>query len=178
MTFHFKVLFMLIVLSNSSSHQIFQVNPDNTKEKCLFERSKRQTSAFNDESSEKFPDNEKCFDEFCLPKGYNRLIPPSHNIGNNDTKKPVDVHLDFDIRVFGVNDIKFTVSLTMYFGIRWQEPRLLKNKSNSYDGTFERVDLDMLQDLWLPSVYILNLKSYKTLNVFSDFAGKVFSDQF
>ena len=36
----------------------------------------------------------------------------------------------------------------------------------------------MLKDLWLPSVYILNLKSYKTLNVFSDFAGKVFLNQF
>lgn len=176
MIFHFKVLSILIVLSNSFSLQIFHMNQDKMKGKCLFERSKRQTIDLNADivSSEKFPDNEKCFVEFCLPKGYNRLIPPSYNIGSNDTKKPVDIHLDFDIRVFEVNDIKFTVSLTMYFGIRWHEPRLLKNKSNAYDGTFERVDLDMLQDLWLPSVYILNLKSYKTLNVFSDFAGKVF----
>ena len=150
---------------------------ENTKVKTIFERNKRQIGDSLDSGTNHTLalKNKRCFGPFCLPKGYNNLIPPSKVYGSNETNKIIDVNLDFDVRVFEVNDIKFTVSLTMYFGIRWKEPRLLKkNVSKEYDGTFKRVDLHMLEDLWLPSIYILNLKSYKTINIFSEFAGKNF----
>ena len=150
---------------------------EHTEVQTIFERNQRQKRDSN--QSEKNHTitlkSKKCFGPFCLPKGYNNLIPPSQFPGGNETNKIIDVNLDFDVRVFEVNDIKFTVSLTMYFGIRWKEPRLLKkNISKEYNGTFKRVDLHMLKDLWLPSIYILNLKSYKTINIFSEFAGKNF----
>ena len=150
---------------------------EHTEVQTIFERNQRQKRDSN--QSEKYHTitlkSKKCFGPFCLPKGYNNLIPPSKFYGGNKTNKIIVVNLDFDVRVFEVNDIKFTVSLTMYFGIRWKEPRLLKkNISKEYNGTFKRVDLHMLKDLWLPSIYILNLKSYKTINIFSEFAGKNF----
>ena len=144
----------------------------------IFERSKRQTTDIidNESSCIKTQRSTKCFGQFCLPKNYDKLAPPTNFYGNNETIKAVDVNLDFDIRVFEVNDVKFTISFTMYFGIRWEEPRLSKtNDSKTFGTSFERVDLDMMQHLWLPSIYVLNLKSYKTLNILSDFAGNHFS---
>ena len=152
-------------------------NIENSKVENILKRHKRQINEYgeNDIGHINVLGNKKCFGQFCLPKGYDNLVPPSKYYGDNYTEKIVDVNMDFDVRVFEVNDIKFTVSLTMYFGIRWQEPRLLKrNHSKSFEGTFERVHLHMLQDLWLPNIYILNLKSYKNMNIFSDFAGKCF----
>ena len=36
----------------------------------------------------------------------------------------VDVSVDLDIlQILEVDDIKFTVSFSMYFGVRWEEPR-------------------------------------------------------
>ena len=116
----------------------------------------------------------RCFSQFCLPEDYNHLASPSYISENKKTENEINVNLDFDIRVFEINDIKFTVSFTMYFGVGWEEPRLLRdNASTSYDADFERVDLDLLKYLWQPNLYILNLKSYETLNVLSEFAGKL-----
>ena len=181
LSYHTSIVVLMVVPAAIFSLQLSYENEkiENTEVQTVFRRSQRQVrdsyeSGRNHSVALK---NKKCFGPFCLPKGYNNLIPPSHRdlYGGNKTNKIIDVNLDFDVRVFEVNDIKFTVSLTMYFGIRWKEPRLLKkNVSKEYDGTFKRVDLHMLNDLWLPSVYILNLKSYKTVNIFSEFAGKRF----
>ena len=178
-SYHILIVVLTIVPAAIFSLQLNYQNEkiENTEVKTIFERNKRQVgdsleSRTNHTLALK---NKYCFGPFCLPKGYNKLIPPSKVYGGNQTNKIIDVNLDFDVRVFEVNDIKFTVSLTMYFGIRWKEPRLLKkNVSKEYDGTFKRVDLHMLEDLWLPSIYILNLKSYKTINIFSEFGGKKF----
>ena len=170
-----QVIFILLVLKCTCSVQMDCNNLWNNKGRKLIERGKRQISDFESIGDEidTAQKNKKCFGQFCLPKHYNRLVLPTDVNATNETKNEIDVHLDFDIRVFEVNDIRFTVSFTMYFGIRWEEPRLLrKNNSKSYDTTLERVDLDLLQHLWLPSIYILNLKSYKTLNIFSEFAGE------
>ena len=113
----------------------------------------------------------KCFGQFCLPADYNRLFRPTVNHNDKGVSPgPVDVDLDFDVRIFEVNDIKFTISFTMFFGVRWKEPRLVK-KNSSDSNPVEQVSLEILEYLWLPSIYILNLKTYQTLDIFSDFAG-------
>ena len=170
----FRIAFILIASKEAFSFKTRYNNVEKAQAKSVFGRNKRQIVDFNDNevSRAKGQKTKKCFGQFCLPKDYDSLVSPSDIDSTNDTKNVVDVNFDFDIRVFEVDDIKFTVSFTMYFGIRWEEPRLLKkNVSKSYDDTFQRVNLDMLKHLWLPSIYILNLKSYKTLNVLSEFAG-------
>ena len=170
----FRIAFILIASKEAFSFKTRYNNVEKAQAKSVFGRNKRQITDFDDTevSRAKGQKNKKCFGQFCLPKDYDSLVSPLDIDSTNDTKKIVDVNFDFDIRVFEVDDIKFTVSFTMYFGIRWEEPRLLKkNISKSYDDTFQRVNLDMLKHLWLPSIYILNLKSYKTLNVLSEFAG-------
>ena len=103
--------------------------------------------------------------------------PPPWSISNNSEKSKhtaaVDIKLDFDFRVYEVDDIRYTVSFTMYFGVRWHEPRMITiGKANYSDAlTAEPLNLDMLSYLWLPAIYVLNLKSYKTLDIFSQFAG-------
>ena len=114
----------------------------------------------------------KCFGQYCLPPDYDRFAMPrvSTNIGK--TESAVNISLDFDVRVYEVDDIKFTIFLTMYFGVRWNEPRILKkNVSESNKSTIDRIRQEMIDYLWLPSIYVLNLKSYKVLDIFSEFSG-------
>ena len=179
LSYHITIVALSVVPAAIFSQQLSYENQkiEDIEVKTIFDRNKGQVIDSNESIANHTISlkNKKCFGPFCLPKGYNNLIPPSKFYGGNETNHIIDVNLDFDVRVFEVNDIKFTVSLTMYFGIRWKEPRLLKkNVSKEYDDTFKRVDLHMLKELWVPSIYILNLKSYKTINIFSEFAGKYF----
>ena len=90
----------------------------------------------------------------------------------------MNISLDFDVRVYEVDDIKFTISLTMYFGVRWNEPRILKkNVLESNKSKIDRIRQEMIDYLWLPSIYVLNLKSYKVLDIFSEFSGNFYHDQ-
>ena len=67
----------------------------------------------------------KCVGQFCLPIDYDKLAMPHplpRSICNNSEKSKhtaaVDIKLDFDFRVYEVDDIRYTVSFTMYFGVR------------------------------------------------------------
>ena len=56
----------------------------------------------------------------------------------------------------------------MYLNLYWNEPRILNNQT---DGIFRPVDLSLLKDLWVPDIYIYNLKSISKQSIFTDFAG-------
>ena len=116
--------------------------------------------------------NSKCFGQYCLPANYDRFAMPRVATNISTAESAVNISLDFDVRVYEVDDIKFTISLTMYFGVRWNEPRILKkNVSESNKSTIDRIRQEMIDYLWLPSIYVLNLKSYKVLDIFSEFSG-------
>ena len=116
--------------------------------------------------------NAKCFGQYCLPADYDRFSMPRLATNNSTAESAVNISLDFDVRVYEVDDIKFTISLTMYFGVRWNDPRILKkNVSESSKSKIDRIRQEMIDYLWLPSIYVLNLKSYKVLDIFSEFSG-------
>ena len=122
--------------------------------------------------------NSQCFGQYCLPADYDRFAMPRVTTNISTAESAVNISLDFDVRVYEVDDIKFTISLTMYFGVRWNEPRILKkNVSESSKSKIDRIRQDMIDYLWLPSIYILNLKSYKVLDIFSEFSGNFYHDQ-
>ncbi len=55
---------------------------------------------------------------YCVAKNYSKLEVPF------DERGLVDVSVDLDVlQILEVNDIDFTVSFSMYFGVRWEEPR-------------------------------------------------------
>lgn len=109
----------------------------------------------------------KCAQQYCLSKNYSKLYEPF------DSKGKVDVSVDLDVlQILEVDDIKFTVSFSMYFGVRWQEPRLLSPSSHEGDNAYVAIDLGMIDFLWVPDVYIYHLKTIQVLNIFTQFAGE------
>jgi hypothetical protein len=110
-------------------------------------------------------DEQKCEGHVCLPSNYSRLIGP-YNVSSS-----IDIKIDVRIlQILEVNDKLFTVSFTMYFGVVWQDHRILSQHTDNPD---ERVlmNLHFMDHLWVPDVYFYNLKSILTQNIISEFGG-------
>jgi hypothetical protein len=92
------------------------------------------------------------------------FIATHYNVGLNKTQRWRKPWLP----ILEVNDQLFTVSLTMYFRVAWQDPRIL---SPPTDNPHIPIALSFLDHLWVPDIYFYNLKSTQTLNIISEFAG-------
>ena len=110
--------------------------------------------------------NLTCAKEFCLPSDYNRLIKPFPN-------QPVDIKCDLDIlQILEINDGKFYVTFSMYFGVQWEEPRLIQSEEEkTKENPYVPIDLSLFEQLWVPDIYIYDLKSIRSYKIFTDFAG-------
>ena len=111
--------------------------------------------------------NLTCTKEFCLPSDYNRLIKPFPN-------QPVEIKCDLDIlQILEINDGKFYVTFSMYFGVQWEEPRLIQSLSEekTKENPYVPIDLSLFDQLWVPDIYIYDLKSIRSYKIFTDFAG-------
>ena len=107
----------------------------------------------------------KCVSGFCLPDHYEKLEPPTTDSFNT-------VFIEMDIMdVLQVNDKEFSVTLTMYFTVRWVEPRLINNNTNVDPGKWTPIDLQFLHHLWVPNIFIYDLRSFMALNVLQKLAG-------
>ncbi len=69
-----------------------------------------------------------------------------------------------------MNDKEFSVTLTMYFAVRWEEPRLMTNNTVA-EGEWTPIDLQFLHHLWVPNIFIYDLRSFAALNVLKKLAG-------
>ena len=69
-----------------------------------------------------------------------------------------------------VNDKEFCITVTMYFAVKWQEPRLVTNNTVAEDE-WTPIDLQFLNNLWVPNIFIYDLKSFSALNVIEKLAG-------
>ena len=75
--------------------------------------------------------------------------------------------------VLRVDDKKFSVSLSMYFGVVWKEVRLIMPPpgSNNSGATWLPLDLDFMQHLWVPNVFVYNLVSFAAVDCLEKLAG-------
>ena len=104
-----------------------------------------------------------------LPKNYSRMAAPK----NNESNEPIEVtlritHLD----ILEVDDIKFTIKLQMYLGIEWEEPRIVELESKS-KKTDVPLDIEQLDNLWIPDLDIYNLSKIESFKVVRNLAGKI-----
>ena len=60
----------------------------------------------------------------------------------------------------------------MYLGIEWEEPRIveLESKSKKTDVT---LDIEQLDNLWIPDLDIYNLSKIESFKVVRNLAGKI-----
>ena len=63
-----------------------------------------------------------------------------------------------------VNDKQFCVTLSMYFNVQWFEPRFQTNNTN-FDGVWTPIDLQFMENLWVPNIFFYDLRSFTALNV-------------
>jgi len=83
----------------------------------------------------------------------------------------IKVNVDLDVlQILEIDDIKFTVSFSMYFGVRWLEPRI-EGPPPPADNPYVPIDIKFINELWVPDVYVYFLKQINVLTIFTRFAG-------
>ena len=59
----------------------------------------------------------------------------------------------------------------MYFNVEWNEPRLILGPQFGAKKELKPVSSGYLDKVWLPNIFVYNLKSYKVTEVFRKLAG-------
>ena len=134
--------------------------------------------------SEAVSDNIACDSDVqtnvCLPRNYSNMDIPL-------TDEPNLIKLELHISdVLKINDRDFSITFSLYFNVQWYEPRLHLNPSffeqfsedagdvdaesgnetmTQSKAAFDEfqlnpVDLYLINDLWVPNVFIYNLKTF------------------
>jgi len=107
----------------------------------------------------------------CLPSNYSSMDIPVLNKAN---LIKIEIHIS-DVLV--INDRDFSITYSLYFNVHWWDPRIHVNKDFFKDrvapepDTLTPVDLNLINDLWVPNVFIYNLKTFQVIDVLSRLAG-------
>jgi len=118
----------------------------------------------NQEEGQTPPGMSKCVLGWCLPLDYQKLESPTPD-------EPVHVDINVEILdILNVNDKEFSITMSMYFSVQWQESRIQTNRTVEPDSWYP-VSLEFLTDLWIPNVFIYNLKSFQSIAVLKRLAG-------
>ena len=82
----------------------------------------------------------------------------------------MDINVEI-LDILSVNDKEFSITMSMYFSVMWQESRIVTNNTIE-PGFWYPVSLEFLNDLWIPNVFIYNLKSFSNNQVLKRLSGK------
>ena len=85
--------------------------------------------------------------------------------------------------VLRINDKDYSITFACYFNVEWSDPRIHldaefgreqagpdTNVTNNAD-ILVPTNLEFVKDLWLPNIFIYNLKTYKVIDVLNKLAG-------
>ena len=122
-----------------------------------------QPSQVEADSDDKF---KKCVNNFCLPGNYTKSVSPFNG------REPTEVAIDFEIlQILEIDDVRFTISILMYLGGSWVDPRII---SLDQVDPAEKIPIDIgfADDLWLPDIYIYDMKEITIPKYYIPFAGE------
>ena len=81
----------------------------------------------------------------------------------------------FDIKeITQVDDQKFTVHMILQLNMAWKEPRLDSSNSVQFHK-YQPLSFDLAEYLWIPDLYMYDMKSAEVAKLFEPFSGKVCS---
>jgi len=109
----------------------------------------------------------------CLPENYSKFELPF-------TEKTNRIVISIDIDdVLRINDGTYSITFSTYFNVEWNERRLSIQPDfgaslrppNSTDPVMVPMNLEFIKELWVPNIFIYNLKTYKVIDVLSKLAG-------
>ena len=113
----------------------------------------------------------------CLPKSYSKFELPIKK-GVNKMKIAIDI-----IEVLRINDKDYSITFACYFNVYWEEKRIRLGptfgaeqvgpgvNATGNGQVTESMNLEFVKSLWLPNIFIYNLKTYKVIDVLSKLAG-------
>ena len=109
----------------------------------------------------------------CLPENYSKFELPF-------TEKTNEIGISIDIDdVLRINDGTYSITFSTYFNVEWNERRLSVQDDfgaslrapNSTEAVMVPMNLEFIKELWVPNIFIYNLKTYKVIDVLSKLAG-------
>ena len=112
----------------------------------------------------------------CLPKEYSKFDLPMKE--SNKISVTIDIS-----EVLRINDKDYSITFACYFNVEWEERRIWlgpdfgREQAGPGVNTTMNPDiivpmnLEFVKDLWLPNIFIYNLKTYKVIDVLSKLAG-------
>lgn len=113
----------------------------------------------------------------CLPKDYSKFELPMKT-GVNEIS--VSIHID---EVLRINDKDYSITFACYFNVKWPDKRIRLDQDFGQEQAGPGVNvtnnpnilvpmsLEMVKDLWLPNIFIYNIKTYKVIDVLNKLAG-------
>ena len=155
-----------------------------------FELNKKLRPLNEFQQSQNYQNSHKCSNDkimsWCIPDEYDREIEPWKYRTLTNSTLPWNYHFKFHIYdIQEVDDKKQTISLNMYFRIKWMEPRLVINdeasdwnelESNSENGM--NVAPELLKYLWYPDLEILGVEAFSTTNILKKMASlQIYKDR-
>ena len=107
----------------------------------------------------------------CLKDNYSKFeLPKTEGVN------VIYVSIDID-EVLRINDKDYSITFATYFNVEWIERRLYVDpvfaaqNNASKEQVLIPMNLEFVKDLWLPNIFIYNLKTYKVIYVLSKLAG-------
>ena len=150
----------LCLIANGQFNDSKQCDPNNDIESV--------TELLNDTSTDYLLKRSK-LSPWCIPTNLNTDIEPWKFKDKNNSSLPWNYHYTFNIlEVEEVNDQMQTISIVMYFRIKWMEPRL---EINVYSKDWNETDFSdggisypvkILDKFWYPDLEIEGIKVFKT----------------
>ena len=114
-----------------------------------------------------------CAGRFRIPIGYDKLSLPKSKMEKRDS---LEIKMEFVVMdIVEVNDKDFSVTVSMYLGLCWEDYQLTKNIVCENKPCHVPIDTEVLSKIWHPDVYIYNLKSIQVLKVLNAFEGRYLS---
>lgn len=110
----------------------------------------------------------KCSYDYCLPIDYNKLEAPFKGMG------PLEVEVTLEVlQILEVDETRFTVSLLMDLHVSWEEFRITGPTPDD-PSRLLLIDIRFVQSLWLPDIYIYNMKEIVPSKFNIPYAGNIF----
>ena len=101
----------------------------------------------------------------CLPNDYSKYTLP-------DEKSPNKIGVSLDIsELLEINEVDQSVKLALFFNLDWTENRLMVGSKTETSTTLSPVRESLLEALWVPNVFIYNLKAFRNLETISALKG-------
>ena len=106
--------------------------------------------------------NKTCARNVCILDNYDKFEMPDKHVH-------VDIGIEV-VEILEVNDHDFSTAMYLYFDFSWTDPRLINNATS---GKTLQIETSFMDNLWVPDIYIYNLKSFYNSRVLTDFGGLI-----